>query len=93
MGAHFALAAVAVLVVVLVLVIILVVVLITVLVIHSYFLQIFLTDESATVVYPKTYALSFALKRKLAINPALIAAVIPPADAFSPPVKIPRKPS
>ena len=71
----------------------LVAVLILVLVIHSVFLRFIYCGHSAYLVYPEFQALSLALKRKLASKPAKMAAVMPPAVAFSPPVKMPRKPS
>ena len=40
------------------------------------------------VACPSFQDLSLALKRRLAIRPAKMAAVMPPAEAFSPPVKI-----
>lgn len=95
------LAAVSVLVVVLVLIVVLVVVLIVlvliivlvlVLVIHHKILRLFHLGYPK-IVCPIDYDLSFALKIKLTSNPATIAAVIPPAVAFSPPVKIPITPS
>ena len=46
-----------------------------------------------TVVCPEIYALSFGLNSRLISRPAVIAAAIPPAVAFRPPIKIPRKPS
>ena len=48
--------------------------------------------ETAMIVYPFFQDLSFALNMILAINPAIMAAVIPPAVAFNPPVKMPMKP-
>ena len=81
-------------VLVLLIVLILVVLVVLILVIHSCFLQIYLyCGRAARVVYPNIYALSFALKIKLTIKPLTIAAVIPPAVDFKPPVKTPRKPS
>ena len=44
-------------------------------------------------VCPKTQDLSFALKKRLASSPAATAAVIPPAVALSPPVRVPKNPS
>ena len=83
-----------VLVVVLVLILILIVVLILVLVlvIHSEFLRLYLLGYPR-VVCPSFQALSLGRKITLTIKPAVIAAVMPPAVAFSPPVKMPRKPS
>ena len=93
------LAAVLVLVVVLIVVLILVVVvlvlvviliLVLVLIIHNPFLHVFFW-VIPWLVCPVIQDLSFALKIKLTMKPAAIAAVIPPAVAFRPPVKIPRK--
>ena len=91
------LAAVLVLVVVLILILlvvlaVLLVVLILVLVIHRKFLRLYHLG-CPKIVCPFAYDLSFALKIKLTNNPVTIAAVIPPAVAFSPPVKIPITPS
>lgn len=80
--------------IVLVVLILVLIVLLILLVIHSYFLQIYLyCGLAARVVCPNIYALSFALKIKLTIRPLTIAAVMPPAVDFSPPVKTPRIPS
>ena len=87
------LAAVLVLIGILVLILVAVLILILVLVIHSVFLRFIFCGHSAYLVCPEFQDLSLALKRKLASKPAKMAAVIPPAVAFSPPVKIPRKPS
>ena len=78
---------------VIVLVLILVVILISVLIVHSSLPPKVSYGIAATLVYPLFQDLSFALKRRLAITPEMMAAVIPPAEAFSPPRKIPRKPS
>lgn len=80
-------------VLILVLVVILVAVLITVLVIHSKYLHSFTYGPAATVACPDFQDLSLVLKRRLARSPAATAAVIPPAQAVRPPVKIPMKPS
>lgn len=83
-------------VLVLVLVIVLAVVLILVLiliVIHCQFLHILLCGLSAFVACPKIHDLSFGLKRMAARTPQTMAAVMPPAVAFRPPVKMPRNPS
>ena len=48
---------------------------------------------AAKIVYPGYHDLSFALKTSPLIRPAMIATDIPPEQALSPPVKIPRKPS
>ena len=80
--------------VVLVLVLILVIlVLVSVLVIHNEFLRICTCDIAAKLACPKNYDLSLALKIRLTMRPLKTAAVIPPAAAFNPPVKIPKKPS
>lgn len=76
-----------------ILITVLIAILILVLVIHSLFLRFIYCGHSAYLVCPEFQALSLALKRKLASKPAKMAAVMPPAAAFSPPVKIPRKPS
>ena len=44
------------------------------------------------IVFPHIQDLSFGRKNKLTRRPATIAAVIPPAVAFNPPVKIPMIP-
>lgn len=89
------LVAVTVLAVVLILVLVAAAVLavVLVLVIHGLFLQILSCGRSAPLACPVLYDLSFALKIRLASNPANTAAVMPPAAAFRPPVKIPRNPS
>ena len=84
---------IAVLIGILITVLVAVLILVLVLVIHSVFLRFIYCGHSAYLVCPEFQALSFALKRKLASKPAKMAAVIPPAVAFSPPVNIPRKPS
>ena len=82
-----------VLVAVLVLVTVLVVVLVLILVVHLHFLRNSLFHGfAAKVVCPAGQDLSFALNRNAAVNPATMAAVMPPALLFRPPVKIPRKP-
>ncbi len=73
------------------LIILLVLLLILILIIHACFLRIYFC-VSAVVACPRFYDLFFALKIKLTNSPATIAAVIPPAQAFSPPVKIPINP-
>lgn len=83
-----------VLLIVLVVLLIVLIVLLILLVIHSCFLQIYLyCGLAARIVCPDLYALSFALKIKLTIRPLIMAAVMPPAVDFSPPVKTPRNPS
>ena len=80
--------------VVLVLIILILVILLILLVIHCCFLQFYLyCGFTARVVYPNIYALSFALNIRLTISPNTMAAVMPPAVDFSPPVKTPRRPS
>ena len=81
------------LILVLSVILILVVILGLVLVIHSVILQILFCGATASVVCPLFQDLSLGLKIRLPINPAMIAAQIPPAVAFNPPVSIPRKPS
>ena len=93
---------VALLVVVLVLIVILaaitVLILITVLVlilivIHNNSSEYIILRQCATVDFPNYQVLFFGLNRKLIIKPPRIAAVIPPAVALRPPVRIPRNPS
>ena len=67
-------------------------VLVLILIIHHKYLLRCLRND-ATLGCPIFYDLSFALKNILARSPAKIAAVIPPAVADNPPVKIPRNPS
>ena len=104
MRASLLLAVVLVLVVILILVIVLVlvivlihllvlIVLILVLVIHDRSSEILYSRRAAPIDCPIFQDLSFALNKRLASRPATTAAVIPPAQAFRPPVKIPRKPS
>ena len=81
-----------VLVAVLILVLVVVLVLITVL-IHRKILQVSFCGKPLGLDCPEIQDLSFGLNKRLASNPAAIAAVMPPAVAFSPPVKIPKKPS
>ena len=73
-------------------VLILVVVLILILVIHFSVPPNILLGYP-TVVCPGIYALSFGLNSRLIRSPAVIAAAIPPAVDFRPPINIPRKPS
>ena len=105
MRAPFLLAVVLVLVVILILVLVIVlilvvlvhllvlIVLILVLVIHDRSSEILYSRRAAPIDCPIFQDLSFALNKRLASSPATTAAVIPPAQAFSPPVNIPRKPS
>ena len=64
-----------------------------VLVIHCLILQFCIYGMTAFVVYPTIYDLSLGLKIKLTTRPATMAAVMPPAVAFSPPVNTPSRPS
>ena len=57
------------------------------------FPPISICGHTANIACPKNQDLSFALNKRLAKSPAIIAAVIPPAVPFSPPVNIPRKPA
>ena len=85
---------IAVLVLILVLILILIAVLVLILiVIHDFSSENLYLRVTALPVCPDFQDLSLALKIKLASSPAKIAAAIPPAQAFSPPVKIPRNPS
>lgn len=87
---------VAVLVLVLILVLILVVVLVLILVlivIHGSSSKLFFRGYAAKLAFPAFQLLSLSLKIRLTTRPQVIAAAIPPAVAFSPPVKIPRNPS
>lgn len=93
LSAVLVLVAALVLILVVVLVLVLILVLVLVLVIHSSLPPILICGYAAMVACPKDQDLSFALKRSPAISPAKMAAVMPPAAAFSPPVKIPRNPS
>ena len=87
------LAVVLVLVVLLIFVLlILVVLLLILLVIHREFLPIFVLRYAASIVCPKNQDLSLARKIKLTIKPLTMAAVMPPAVAFNPPVNTPRIP-
>ena len=73
-----------------VLAVILIVVLSTVvLIIHNLIPRLKYLRKPAVLGYPLFYDLSFALKIRLTTSPKKIAAVIPPAVAFRPPVKIP----
>ena len=75
-----------------VLVLIIALVLILILLIHCAFLRL-LHLGFPWIVYPYIQDLSRALNIRLTNRPAVIAAVIPPAVAFNPPVKTPIKPS
>ena len=88
-------AAVGILVAILVaiLVVVLVVVLsLVVLAVHSKILRFYICGNAASIAFPEYQDLSFGLNIRLVRRPATIAAVMPPAAAFSPPVRIPRKP-
>ena len=72
---------------------VLVSVLIGILIIHRILPSKYYYGLAAEIVCPEYQDLSLALKIRLAARPAVMAAVIPPAVAIRPPVKIPRKPS
>ena len=79
------------------LLVILIVILLIVLLVHHLILPMFVipnrVDPAATqLVCAVIHDLSFALKIRLTNRPPTMAAVIPPAVALSPPVKIPRNP-
>ena len=95
LAAVLVLVAVLILVVVLVLILVLVVVLVAifVLAIHVHILQSTFHGLAAILAYPVFQDLSLALNIRLTTSPAKMATAIPPAQAFKPPVKIPRKPS
>jgi len=80
-------------VLVLVAVLVVVLILISVLVIHICDPPVFPAVLPLDIDCPKYQLLSFALKIKLARRPAVIAAAMPPAVAFSPPDSTPIKPS
>ena len=82
-----------VLLVLLILLVLLVLVLILVLIVHNKYLHFSCCGIAAELACPKTHVLSLALNKRLAKRPAVMAAAIPPAQAFSPPVKMPRNPS
>lgn len=107
-GVFAGLAAVSVLAVVLVLVLVAVLILIAVLVlvglvlvilirlvlvVHSIASAFSVFGIAVIIACPVFYDLSFARKKILASRPQRMAAVIPPAVAFRPPLRIPRKPS
>ena len=81
------------LVLILVLVVILVAVLVLILLVHDKYLSLFLCGIAVVIVFTKYQDLSLSLKMMETIRPERIAAVIPPALAFSPPVRIPMTPS
>lgn len=80
-------------VLVLVAVLVVVLILISVLVIHICDPPVFRAVLPLGIDCPKSQDLSFALKIRLTISPAVIAAAMPPAVAFSPPASTPIKPS
>ena len=80
-------------VLVVVLILVVVLVLVSVLVIHRSFPPNVFCGLAASIGCPGFQDLSLALKIRLAKSPAKMAAVIPPAAAFRPPVKMPRNPS
>lgn len=80
-------------VILVVLLVVLVTVVLIVLIIHISFLRLFLCGNAARIVYPGIYDLSFALKIRPTKAPNTMAAVMPPAAAFRPPVNIPKNPS
>ena len=103
MGCPLSLSAVLVLVLILVLILIgaavgilaaiLVVVLsLVVLAVHSKILRFYICGNAASIAFPEYQDLSFGLNIRLVRRPATIAAVMPPDAAFSPPVRMPRKP-
>ena len=64
-----------------------------VLIVHDSFLRSMVCGEGAAeLACPVFQHLSLSLKIRLTNSPANMAAVMPPAVAFSPPRKIPRKP-
>lgn len=86
-------ALVLVVILVLILVVVHLLILVLILVIHGFSSTIFLAVCTAEIVCPGFQNLSLGLKIRLHSSPPKIAAAMPPAQAFSPPVKIPRKPS
>ena len=78
---------------VLLVLVLLVLVLILFLIVHNKYLHFSCCGIAAELACPKTHVLSLALNKRLAKRPAVMAAAIPPAQAFSPPVKMPRNPS
>ncbi len=65
---------------------------VTVFVIHNNYLLNSVRGKPLYLAYPRSQDLSFGLNSKEIIKPAKIAVQIPPAQAFSPPVKIPKNP-
>ena len=82
-----------VLIVVLVAVLVLGTILVVVLIVHNRSSECLMMRISAYIACPIFQDLSFGLKIRLTRRPAKMAVAIPPAQAFSPPVKIPRNPS
>ena len=79
---------------VLVILVLVVLVVLILLVIHDCILHIFLyCERAARLICPGIQDLSLALKSRLTSKPLTIAAVIPPAVDFNPPVKTPSSPS
>ena len=85
--------AVLILVLILVAVLVLVLILVLILLVHDKYLSLFLCGIAVVIVFTKYQDLSLSLKMMETIRPERIAAVIPPALAFSPPVRIPMTPS
>ena len=83
---------VAVLIAVLTIVLVAVLIVILVLIAHRNDPPIYIYGLAAKIACPDFQDLSFALKNKLAKSPLKMAAAMPPAEAFRPPVKIPRNP-
>ena len=67
-------------------------ILVLILVIHLFFLLNLVGNNPAEIDCPEIQDLSLGLKRIPASRPKRIAAVIPAAVAFSPPVRMPRAP-
>ncbi len=87
------LAVVLILVVLVLVVLVLIVLVLVLIVVHDSSSKRSFRGVAAMVAFPGFYDLSLSLKIKLAIKPLTTAAVIPPAVAFRPPVRIPRNPS
>lgn len=83
---------IAVLIAVLTIVLVAVLIVILVLIAHRNDPPIYIYGLAAKIECPDFQDLSFALKNKLANSPLKMAAAMPPAEAFRPPVKIPRNP-
>lgn len=80
------------LVLVLVLIVVLGTVLVAILVIHVFFLPKIMCGKTASIDCPDFQDLSLALKISPTNKPNTMAAAMPPAQAFRPPVKMPRNP-